>query len=64
MPYKDKEKQKECAKRLYENTISVRFSKGDEAYKNLKEAAENKGISVPQYAILAIKEKLDRDGYI
>lgn len=31
---------------------------------NLKEAAQNKGISIQKYMILATKEKLDRDGYI
>lgn len=67
MPLKDKEARKAYEKNDFTPTIGIRMLRNDENEKfleNLKEAAQNKGISIQKYMILATKEKLDRDGYI
>lgn len=66
MPYANKDKQKEYENNNFHrlNIRIVRNDENDELVNNLNEAAKDKGITLPKYAILAIKEKLERDGYI
>ena len=65
MPIKDKSKKSEYDKSMLQ--LGIRLSPTDEntALVNaLKQAAIDAGIKPTKYAIQAIKEKLERDGYI
>ena len=64
MPYADESKQKEYLKNRYNPKVNISILRGDETYDKWQEAAQNKGITLAKYAIIAIKEKLERDGYI
>lgn len=67
MPLKDKEARKTYEKDNFLPRVTISFVRNKENEKfleNLKEAAQNKGISIQKYMILATREKLDRDGYI
>lgn len=67
MPLKDKEARKMYEKDNFLPRVTISFVRNNENeifLENLKEAAQNKGISIQKYMILATKEKLDRDGYI
>lgn len=64
MPYTDENKQKEYLKNRYNPKVNISILRGDDTYDRWTEAAQNKGITLAKYAILAIKEKLERDGYI
>ena len=67
MPIKDKEVKKEYNKTAFLPRVQIAILRNDEnekLYENFKEAAQDRGITLAKYAILAVKEKLERDGYI
>lgn len=67
MPVKDKEVKKEYNKTAFMPRINIsmlRNKENEALYENIKEAAQDRGITLAKYAILAIREKLERDGYI
>lgn len=67
MPYADKDKQKAYKKDNFLPRVNITMLRNEEnvkLYELFNEAAKDNNLSLSKYAILAIKEKLERDGYI
>lgn len=53
------------AQKIYHPGINVRIRRDDcGLYEAITEAAKDKGVSLPEYLKLSVKEKLIREGYL
>ena len=67
MAFSNDEKRKQYEKNGFFPTIGIRLSKNDENAEFmdvLKYACDKSGLSVPKYFLQAVREKLEREGFM